>query len=149
VVGDVFGPAVAALTLGSSASKELALRMGRNSAFDHAGNVAIAALLAPVGWMFSQRAVFLLVPVFAVLATAAALSIPAAAIDQRRARGAAREDQEGERANDVASMRRATRMPAARHLRLLRACSSTLPTRRCFRWSVRSSPSRTGNGRRP
>jgi MFS family permease len=54
--------------------------------------------------MFSQRAVFLLVPVFAVLATAAALSIPAAAIDQRRARGAAREDQEGERANDVASM---------------------------------------------
>ena len=104
VVGDVFGPAVAALTLGLVRQQELARRMGRNSAFDHAGNVAIAALAGAVGWMFSQRAVFLLVPLFAVLATAAALSIPAAAIDQRRARGAAREDQEGERANDVASM---------------------------------------------
>src|SRR5882757_2885980 len=87
VVGDVFGPAVAALTLGLVRRAELARRIGRNSAFDHAGNVAIAALAGLVGWMFSQRAVFLLVPVFAVLATAAALSIPAA-IDQRRARGA-------------------------------------------------------------
>jgi hypothetical protein len=74
-----------------------------NSAFDHAGNVAIAALAGTVGWMFSQRAVFLLVPVFAVLATAAALSIPASAVDQRRARGA-REVAEGQRANDVASI---------------------------------------------
>src|SRR5467141_5160577 len=37
IVGDVFGPAVAALTL--YARKQLARRMGRNSAFDHAGNV--------------------------------------------------------------------------------------------------------------
>ena len=103
VVGDVFGPAVAALTLGLVRRPELARRMGRNSAFDHAGNVAIAAVAGTIGWMFSQRAVFLLVPVFAVLASAAALSIPAAAIDQRRARGA-REVAEGERANDVASI---------------------------------------------
>jgi hypothetical protein len=34
VVGDVFGPAVAALTLGLYARKQLARRMGRNSAFD-------------------------------------------------------------------------------------------------------------------
>ena len=34
VVGDVFGPAVAALTLGLYARKQLAWRMGRNSAFD-------------------------------------------------------------------------------------------------------------------
>src|SRR5271168_1998312 len=45
VAGDVFGPAVAALTLGLYARKQLAARMGRNSAFDHAGNVTIA--LAP------------------------------------------------------------------------------------------------------
>src|SRR6267378_863213 len=82
-VGDVFGPAVAALTLGLVRRHELARRMGRNSAFDHAGNVAIAALAGAVGWMFSQRAVFLLVPVFAVLAAAAVLSIPSAAIDER------------------------------------------------------------------
>lgn len=43
IVGDVFGPAVAALTLGLYTRDRLARRLGRNSAFDHAGNVAIAA----------------------------------------------------------------------------------------------------------
>ena len=86
VVGDVFGPAVAALTLGLYARKQLARRMGRNSAFDHAGNVAIAVVAGAVGYAFSQRAVFLLVPVFAVLAAIAVLSIPAKAIDYNRAR---------------------------------------------------------------
>ena len=88
VVGDVFGPAVAALTLGLYARSALARRMGRNAAFDHAGNVAIAAAAGGVGWAVSQRAVFLLVPVFALLASAATLSIPGGAIDHARARGA-------------------------------------------------------------
>jgi MFS family permease len=87
VVGDIFGPAIAALTLGLVARKQLARRMGRNSAFDHAGNVAIAALAGLVGWVLSQRAVFFLVPFFSVLATLAVLSIPAKAIDHDRARG--------------------------------------------------------------
>jgi MFS family permease len=86
VAGDVFGPAVAALTLGLFARKLLALRMGRNSAFDHAGNVAIALVAGAVGYAFSQRAVFLLVPVFAMLTAIAVLSIPAKAIDDNRAR---------------------------------------------------------------
>jgi MFS family permease len=92
IVGDVFGPAVAALTLGLYARKQLARRMGRNSAFDHAGNVGIAVVAAAVGYAFSQRAVFLLVPIFAVLASIAVLSIPAKAIDYNRAR-----DLDGER----------------------------------------------------
>jgi MFS family permease len=87
VVGDVFGPAVAAVTLGLYARKHLARRMGRNSAFDHAGNVAIAAAAGCIGYLFSQRAVFLLVPVFSLLAAIAMLSIPATAIDEDRARG--------------------------------------------------------------
>ena len=86
IVGDVFGPAVAALTLGLFARKQLARRMGRNSAFDHAGNVGIAVVAAAVGYAFSQRAVFLLVPFFAGLASIAVLSIPATAIDYNRAR---------------------------------------------------------------
>jgi MFS family permease len=86
VVGDVFGPAVAALTLGLYTRKQLARRMGRNSAFDHAGNVAIAVAAGAVGYAFSQRAVFLLVPVFAVLAGLAVLSLPAAAVNYDRAR---------------------------------------------------------------
>jgi MFS family permease len=91
IVGDVFGPAVAALTLGLYARNQLARRMGRNAAYDHAGNVAIAVLAGAVGYAFSQRAVFLLVPVFAVLAAIAVLSIPAKAIDLNRARDLERE----------------------------------------------------------
>ena len=86
ITGDVFAPAVAAVTLGLYPRARLARRMGRNSAFDHAGNVAIALIAGAVGFVFSQRAVFLLVPVFAILAGAAVLSIPAAAIDNDRAR---------------------------------------------------------------
>lgn len=97
VVGDVFGPAVAAVTLGLYARQHLARRMGRNSAFDHAGNVAIAAAAGGLGYLFSQHAVFLLVPVFVLLAAVAMLSIPRSAIDQNRARGLGdREGQEKE-----------------------------------------------------
>ena len=84
IVGDVFGPAVAAMTLGLYAREQLARRMGRNSAFDHAGNVAIAVVAGAVGYAFSQRTVFLLVPVFATLAGIAVLSIPALAANLRR-----------------------------------------------------------------
>ena len=86
IVGDVFAPTVAALTLGLYARQRLVRRLARNSAFDHAGNVAIAVVAGAVGYVFSQRAVFLLVPIFAVLAGLAVLSIPAKAIDHGRAR---------------------------------------------------------------
>jgi hypothetical protein len=76
VAGDVFGPVVASLTLGLFARKLLARQMGRNSAFDHAGNVTIALVAGAVGYAFSQRAVFLLVPVFAALTAIAVLSSP-------------------------------------------------------------------------
>ena len=87
VVGDVFGPAVSALTLGLYTRQQLAWRMGRNSAFDHAGNVIIAIVAGAIGYLFSQRAVFLLAPACAVISTIAVLSIPAEAIDNDRARG--------------------------------------------------------------
>ena len=86
VAGDVFGPVVASLTLGLLARELLARQMGRNSAFDHAGNVAIALVAGAVGYAFSQRAVFMLVPAFAALTAIAVLSIPAEAIDYNRAR---------------------------------------------------------------
>ncbi len=87
VVGDVFGPAVAAVTLGLYVRRHLARRMGRNAAFDHAGNVVIAAAAAAIGHLLSQRAVFLLVPASALLAALAMLSIPGPAIDADSARG--------------------------------------------------------------
>jgi MFS family permease len=88
IAGNVLGPAVAAITLGLFRPQDLARRLGRNSAFDHAGNVAIAVLAGAVGWALGQRSVFLLVPFFAALAAGAVLSIPAGAIDHQRARGA-------------------------------------------------------------
>jgi MFS family permease len=87
VAGDVLGPAVAAITLGLFAPRALARRMGRNSAFDHAGNVSIALVAGAVGWAFGQRSVFLLVPLVGALAVSAVLSIPGAAIDHEQARG--------------------------------------------------------------
>ncbi len=97
LAGDAFVPAVAALTLGLVTKDLLARRLGRNSAFDHAGNIAIAIVAGAVGYVFSQRAVFLLVPIFAALTSAAALAIPAKAIDHDRARdlGASRDAARG------------------------------------------------------
>ncbi|WP_028747956.1 MFS transporter [Rhizobium mesoamericanum] len=87
VVGAVFGPAVAAITLGLYGHGDLARRFGRNGAFDHAGNIAISLLAAAIGWTLSQSTVFLLVPVFAALTSCAVLAIRAHQIDHNRARG--------------------------------------------------------------
>jgi hypothetical protein len=87
VLGGVFAPTVAAITLGLVGPGRLAGRLGRNVAFDRIGNLTIAVVAAGVGTAFSQRAVFYLVPLFAVLTTLAVLSIPAGAIDHARARG--------------------------------------------------------------
>ena len=87
VLGAVFAPTIAAITLGLVGRAALPFHLGRNAAFDRAGNLFIAALAGIVGTLASQRTVFFLVPFFAVLATVAALSIPAGAIDHERARG--------------------------------------------------------------
>jgi MFS family permease len=87
VAGAGFGPAVAAMTLGLCPPHVLAWRLGRNAACDHAGNVTIALIAGVVGSWLSQRAVFFLVPVCAVIAAGAVFSIPARAIDHARARG--------------------------------------------------------------
>ena len=87
VLGAVFAPTVAAMTLGLVDKELLAARFARNAAWDRAGNLVIAAIAAAVGTAFSLKSVFYLVPVFAVLTTLAVLAIPASAIDHERARG--------------------------------------------------------------
>ena len=49
LAGDAFVPAVAALTLGLVTRAALARRLGRNSAYNHAGNIAIALVAGGVG----------------------------------------------------------------------------------------------------
>jgi MFS family permease len=95
VLGAVFAPTVAAITLGLVGRDELAARLGRNAACDRAGNIFIAGLAGLVGWLHGQRAVFHLVPFFAVLTAGAVLSIPARAIDHARARGLDGPDADG------------------------------------------------------
>jgi predicted MFS family arabinose efflux permease len=149
IAGDVFGPAVAALTLGLYARKQLARRMGRNSAFDHAGNVAIAVAAGAVGYVFSQRAVFLLVPVFAVLAGAAVLSIPAAAIDNDRARDL---DREPDAAGTPAGAAGYSILFESRLLLVFGLCVMLFPIwpmRRCCRWWDRSWPPPIPRKQRP
>jgi MFS family permease len=87
VLGAIFAPTVAAMTLGLVEPERLAARLGRNTACERMGNMFIALLVGFIGWHLSQRAVFYLVPVFAFMSAAVILSIPAGAIDHARARG--------------------------------------------------------------
>lgn len=87
ILGAVFAPVVAAITLGLVHQDELAARLGRNAAFDRTGNLFIAAVAAAVGTAFGQRTVFYLVPFFGVWTVWVVLSIPSHAIDHERARG--------------------------------------------------------------
>lgn len=87
VLGAVFAPSVAAITVGLVHRAQLARRLARNAACDRAGNVFAAAAAGLAGWAWSLQAVFYLVPAFGLLTVIAVLSIPAAAIDHERARG--------------------------------------------------------------
>jgi MFS family permease len=92
VLGGVFAPVVAAITVGLCDSDALAARLGRNAVFDRLGNVFMAVVVGVLGTIFSEAAPFFLSPVFAALTIAAVLAIPARTIDHERARGLAAED---------------------------------------------------------
>jgi MFS family permease len=87
VLGAVFAPTIAAITLGLAAKHQIAARLGRNAAFDRLGNIFIAGFAGAVGWAFTQNALFYLVPLFAIPSIIAILAVPAQAIDHARARG--------------------------------------------------------------
>lgn len=82
-----FGPAIAAITLGIMGPRAFTRRIGRNEAFNHAGN-AFAAALAGVGaWIFGPIVVFYLIASMSLLSIVSVLTIRAEAIDHDRARG--------------------------------------------------------------
>jgi predicted MFS family arabinose efflux permease len=87
IAGAVIGPAVAGMTLGIARQSGFNRQMGRNQAFNHAGNVVGAGLSGLLGWKFGFPAVFLLAALFGVLAIISVLMIPKQAIDDRTARG--------------------------------------------------------------
>src|SRR5271169_1021252 len=92
VLGGVFAPVVAAITVGLVHRDALPARLGRNAIFDRVGNVFMAVVMGIFGTIFSQGTPFFLLPGFAALTIVAVLAIPARDIDHQRARGLAVED---------------------------------------------------------
>jgi len=83
----VFLPAIAAITLGIFGPKNFTPQVGRNEAWNHAGNVVAALSAGLVGWALGLDWVFYLVALTALAACLAVMSIPKRAIDDEVARG--------------------------------------------------------------
>ncbi len=85
--GAIFPPAIAAITLGIVGPKAFSRRVGRNEAFNHAGNATAATLAGGTAYFFGPIAVFWVMAAMAVVSIVATLSIPAGAINHDIARG--------------------------------------------------------------
>jgi MFS family permease len=84
----IFPAAIAALTLGLVGPSQLAERMGRNEAFNHAGNVGAALLAGLIGYAIALEGIFYLVVVLSVATILMVLLIREEDIDHLQARGA-------------------------------------------------------------
>ena len=84
----VFGPAVAALSLGLVGHARFARRTGRNEAFNHAGNVAAALLAGVLGNLIAYEAIFYQVAAMSLATIACVALIRKSEINDDLARGA-------------------------------------------------------------
>jgi MFS family permease len=87
IAGAVIAPAVTGITLGMFRQSGFNRQLGVNQAYNHAGNAVGAGLSGLLGWRFGLPAVFWLAAAFAFVSVIAVFRIPAAAIDDRAARG--------------------------------------------------------------
>ncbi len=87
IVGAVIGPAMAGLTLGLVGQQGLPAQLGRNEAWNHAGNVCSAALAGALGYRWGLPAVFVLMAVMALASLGCLLRIRPGDIDHDVARG--------------------------------------------------------------
>ena len=81
-------PTVVAITLGIVGAKAFDKQFGKNQAFNSAGNVFTALLIAYVSYKFGYRSIFIVAALLAIPAAACALGIDRKQIDYARARGA-------------------------------------------------------------
>jgi len=82
-----FGPTIAAITLGLVGPGAFTRRIGRNEAFNHAGNAFGAALAGALAWTWGSIVVFYIISVMAMLSIVSVLTIRPGEIDHDRARG--------------------------------------------------------------
>ncbi|KXV79548.1 MFS transporter, partial [Acetobacter malorum] len=87
LAGAGIGPLMAAITLGIVRQKGFNIQIGRNQAWNHAGNMAGAGLSGWLGWQFGLSAIFFLEVAFGLFAISAVLLIPEKSIDHKAARG--------------------------------------------------------------
>jgi len=85
--GVVFGPALAAVTLGIFGHQAFTKRIGRNESFNHAGNACAAATAGAAAYVWGPTVVFYLLAAMSIASVVSVLAIPARAIDNDLARG--------------------------------------------------------------
>ena len=91
LVGAIFQPALAAISLGLVGYKWLDQRIGRNESISHAGNVITALSAGLVGYLVSQAWIFYTVATVSVVSAITAFAIRGNEIDYELARGGERE----------------------------------------------------------
>jgi len=96
IAGAVFAPAISAITLGLVGPKLFAKRVGRNEAFNHAGNAVSAALAGVLAWKFGPVVVFWLMGGLTVASIISASRLKNEDIDNAVARGLDCEPDEGD-----------------------------------------------------
>lgn len=94
--GAFLGPTVAAITLGILGAGGFDRQFGKNQAFNSAGNVFTALLVAYVGYKFGYRAIFAIAALLAIPAAISLFAIDAKQIDYARSRGSAEAEDKAE-----------------------------------------------------
>jgi MFS family permease len=89
MAGAAVGPAIAGITLGLVKQAGFAHQLGRNEAFNHAGNVTAALLGGAFGYLFGLPAVFFVMAAMAAGSIVATLAIDPRHIDHAAASGLA------------------------------------------------------------
>ena len=100
LVGAVFQPALAGISLGLVGYQRLDERIGRNESISHAGNVVTALSAGMLGYLVSQSWIFYTVAAVSVVSAVTAFAIRGDDIDYELARGGEREQVGNGNAND-------------------------------------------------
>ncbi|ORM75801.1 MFS transporter [Pantoea eucrina] len=80
-------PVLAGITLGLAGQRGFNRQMGRNEAFNHAGNMSAALIAGAATWYWGTGSVFILMTAMALLTSLAILAIRGKDIDHQAARG--------------------------------------------------------------
>jgi MFS family permease len=83
----VFGPGLAAISLGIVGHAAFTRRIGRNESFNHAGNAFAATVAGATAYLWGPSVVFYLIAAMSVASLFSILVIPGRAIDNDLARG--------------------------------------------------------------